>query len=113
MADRHGAPSRNGTRGINHPRPAAGGVRRNLFQTGLTRRPTPGSSTSAETLRLDVDVQSESSDIVVRDKNGEIELEDPPTPPIDDPDEIALDARQENESGWLDCSTVGCLAQSD
>lgn len=98
MADRQGAPSRNGARGISHTRPATGGVRRNLFQAGLTRRPTPGSSTSAETLRLDVDVQSESSDILVRDPNGQIELGNTPAPPNEDPDEMALDTRQENES---------------
>jgi hypothetical protein len=77
---------------------SASGVRRNLFQSQLTRRPTPSSSTSTETLRLDADAQSESSEIVIRDKNGEIELADPPTPPIDDDrDEVAPDARQENE----------------
>lgn len=36
-------------------------------------------------------------DIVIRDKNGEVELGDPPTPVIDDPDEVALDAQQESE----------------
>lgn len=80
-------------------------VRRNLFQSQLTRRPTPTSSGESETLRLDadadVDAPAESSDIVVRDKNGEVELDDPPTPPIDDPDEIALDPRQQSESECL------------
>ncbi|KLU88332.1 hypothetical protein MAPG_07319 [Magnaporthiopsis poae ATCC 64411] len=76
-------------------------VRRNLFQSQLTRRPTPTSSGESETLRLDadadIDAPAESADIVVRDKNGEVELDDPPTPPIDDPDEIALDPRQQSE----------------
>ncbi|KAK3995104.1 hypothetical protein QBC44DRAFT_321207 [Cladorrhinum sp. PSN332] len=87
---------------------AASSVRRNLFQSQLTRRPTAGSSTSDETVRLDsyphqhqhqqqhhpqqqltLDITSPSADdIVVRDQNGEIELGDPPTPPIDDPDEL-------------------------
>lgn len=60
---------------------------------------TASSSTnSAETLRLDLDVLSETSDIVIRDQNGEFEIEDPPTPPLDDPDdEAALDDAQENE----------------
>lgn len=93
----------------------ASSVRRNLFQSQLTRRPTAGGSTSpstsAETLRLDADGQPHqqpslpsplespsSADIVIRDRNGEIELGDPPTPPLDDPDEVvALDTRQENE----------------
>lgn len=74
-----------------------GGVRRNLFQSQLTRRPTPTSSTSAETLRLDVDVLSDTSDIVVRDKNGDFEIGDPPTPPLEDPDDVGLDEAQENE----------------
>ncbi|KAI1191421.1 hypothetical protein F5B17DRAFT_309351 [Nemania serpens] len=100
----------------------AAGVRRNLFQSQLTRRPTPAettrpggggpastaaptssmstmsTTTSAEPMRVDADVLSESSEIVVRDKNGEFEVEDPPTPPMDEPDdEAALDDAQENE----------------
>ncbi|KAK3328406.1 hypothetical protein B0T19DRAFT_442306 [Cercophora scortea] len=95
------------------PRGGGGGgvssssVRRNLFQSQLTRRPTAGSSSSAPEptttsttgMRLDADVApwDSSSDIVIRDKNGEVELGDPPTPPIDEPDEVTLDARHENE----------------
>lgn len=76
-----------------------GGVRRNLFQSQLTRRPTPtsSSSNSTETLRLDIDVLPETSDIVVRDKNGEFEVGDPPTPPVEEPDEGVLDEILENE----------------
>jgi hypothetical protein len=82
------------------------GVRRNLFQSQLTRRPTASSSNSSETLRLDVDVLGEpagplstppSSEIVVRDQHGEIELGDPPTPILEDPDEVPADERQETE----------------
>lgn len=53
-------------------------MRRNLFQSQLTRRPTPATS-SAEALRLDgcVDVLSDSDEIVVRDKQGEVEVEGP------------------------------------
>ncbi|KAI0167114.1 hypothetical protein GGR52DRAFT_575077 [Hypoxylon sp. FL1284] len=100
MADRpppHVRPGTNRTARTN-----TAGVRRNLFQSQLTRRPTPtnsSSNSSAETLRLaDVEVLSETSEIVLRDKNGEIEVDDPPTPPLDDPDEAAaLDEAQENE----------------
>ena len=100
MADR----SRPGS--SNAPRPAANansaGVRRNLFQSHLTRRPTPGgasASTSAETLRLDAEgAGSDTSEIVVRDQHGEIELGDPPTPVAEDPEEVPLDDRQESES---------------
>ncbi len=93
-------------------------VRRNLFQSQLTRRPTATSSSSASSdglLRPDADQQqapsgssavsttaataaSTSADIVVRDKNGDVELGDPPTPPLDEPDDAVLDARHENES---------------
>ncbi|RBR14970.1 uncharacterized protein FIESC28_07472 [Fusarium coffeatum] len=98
MADRSRATT-NGN-GVSHTRNGASsaGVRRNLFQSQLTRRPTAGStSTSAETLHLDVDVLSDTSEIVVRDKHGEIELGDPPTPIMEDEDELPLDHRQECE----------------
>ena len=77
----------------------ANNVRRNLFQSQLTRRPTPiSSSNSAETLRLDVDVLSDTSEIVVRDKNGDFKLDDPPTPPMEDAsEEGAIDEDRENE----------------
>ncbi|KAL1881785.1 hypothetical protein Daus18300_000838 [Diaporthe australafricana] len=85
------------------------GIRRNLFQGQLTRRPTagPGSNNPNEpgaparnaTGGMEVEEdESASSDIVVRDKNGDVELDEPPTLVVDDPDEIALDMRQENES---------------
>jgi len=72
-------------------------VRRNLFHQHLTsRRPTTSStSTSAETLRLDTEAESETSDIVIRDKNGDYELGDPPIPPLDDQEEP--DANDEHD----------------
>ena len=85
------------------------GVRRNLFQGQLTRRPTTGPGSNNEPgpagrnagdldgMEVEED-ESASSDIVVRDKNGDVELDEPPTLVVDDPDEIALDMRQENES---------------
>ncbi|KJZ74206.1 hypothetical protein HIM_06437 [Hirsutella minnesotensis 3608] len=83
--------------GAQRPRgPVAAAVRANLFRGQLTRRPTASSSTSAETVRLDVDVLSDSSEIVVRNQQGEIELGDPPTPTVDEHDEQAED-RQETE----------------
>ncbi|KAI9149230.1 UPF0220 domain protein [Paramyrothecium foliicola] len=91
------------------PRPREGGaagIRRNLFQSQLTRRPTASSSNSTETLRLDVDVLSESSEIVVRDEHGEIELGDPPTPILEDPDEVPADDRQETESVFAPLTEV-------
>jgi len=108
MADRPAGQQRQAAAGIPRNRGGAAStasVRRNLFQSQLTRRPTPASSTSGETLHLDGEPQAESSsEIVVRDKNGDVKLGDPPTPPMDDPDEIALDARQENESKQETCT---------
>ncbi|KAK7735613.1 hypothetical protein SLS53_007353 [Cytospora paraplurivora] len=46
---------------------------------------------------MDVDDDDGSADIVVRDKNGDVELDEPPALVVDDPEEIALDMRQENE----------------
>jgi len=96
--------------GVGSTSSSTSSVRRNLFQSQLTRRPTAGSSSSAststsqaETVRLDSNgstsrLSSESnSDIVIRDKDGEIHLLDPPTPPLDEMDEMILDTRQENE----------------
>lgn len=124
--------------GPSHPNSSSNaGVRRNLFQGQLTRRPTtgPGSSNPNEAgapgrnagdlggMEVEED-ESASSDIVVRDKNGEVELDEPPTLVVDDPDEIALDMRQENESelaammmhhdfmlwstGWIGTLTTAC-----
>lgn len=76
---------------------APGAVRRNLFQSQLTRRPTSTSSNSAETLRMDADNVSNTSDIVIRDEHGDFEVGDPPTPPMDEPEAEALDDMQENE----------------
>jgi hypothetical protein len=74
------------------------GVRRNLFHHHLSRRPTTSSTTSAETVRLDMEVESESSDIVIRDKNGDYETGDPPIPALDDQEEPGNQDAQEDES---------------
>lgn len=74
-------------------------VRRNLFHQHLSRRPTTSStSTSAETLRLDVDPESDSSDIVIRDKNGEFEIGDPPIQSFDEQEEGGNGDALEDES---------------
>jgi hypothetical protein len=116
MGDRHAAPARASTAGISKARngmPSSASVRRNLFQSQLTRRPT-ALSPAPEDLHLDEDAEKEQQDngsfqpqteasfpqddIVVRDHNGEIELGDPPTPTIDDPEDMeALEARHEDE----------------
>lgn len=106
---------------VRAPAPPPGPVvRRNLFTSQLTRRPTPTSSNnSAETLRIDpaaaaagaggaatdpvdvLDDDGQGGEIVVRDQHGEIELADPPSPEVDEDEEGALDDRQETESGCL------------
>ncbi|KAI1214891.1 uncharacterized protein F4807DRAFT_404939 [Annulohypoxylon truncatum] len=103
MADRPPPHVRRGTNRIAGQNTT--GIRRNLFQGQLTRRPTPtttSSNASAETLRLgDVEVLSDTSDIVIRDKNGEFDVGDPPTPPPDDPEEDGgLDDAQESQRTW-------------
>jgi hypothetical protein len=76
------------------------GVRRNLFHQHLSRRPTTSStSTSAETLRLDGEQESETSDIVIRDRNGDFEIADPPMEPLDEQDEGGHEDFKEDESG--------------
>jgi len=75
------------------------GVRRNLFHQHLSRRPTTSStSTSAETLRLDTGHESENSDIVIRDQNGDFEIGDLPMESADDPEEGPdQDAREDEK----------------
>lgn len=67
------------------------------------------SGTSAETLRLDVDVLSDGgpppgpAEIVVRDEHGEIELGELPTLVFDEADEAAaMDDREESKSTSVD-----------
>ena len=75
------------------------GVRRNLFHTQLSRRPTTiSTSTSAETLRLDIEPESDTSEIVIRDKNGEFEIGDPPMQSVDEQEEGTHGDAQEDES---------------
>jgi hypothetical protein len=75
------------------------GVRRNLFHQHLSRRPTTSStSTSAETLRLDADHGLETSDIVIRDKNGDFEIGEPQMQSLDEPEDGGRGDVHEDES---------------
>jgi hypothetical protein len=76
------------------------GVRRNLFHQHLrTARATSSSTTtSAETLRLDIDPESDSSDIVIRDQNGEFQIGDPPMQSFEDQEEAGHIDTMEEES---------------
>ena len=72
------------------------GVRRNLFQNQLTRRPTASSTSSGETASTARGIDFDSAadmNIVVRDKNGDIEVFDP-LPLLED-DNGAIDEREE------------------
>lgn len=104
--------SRQPPQGVSRPRPAAAAavtvpsstaVRRNIFQgQQQTRRPTlqngASSSTSSESRQNGhLEDDADESDIVIRNQNGDVELDLPPTPPIDDLDEVVLDSRQQNE----------------
>ncbi|KAH8821549.1 hypothetical protein F5884DRAFT_745864 [Xylogone sp. PMI_703] len=74
------------------------GVRRNLFHHHLGRRPTTAStSTSAETLRLDIDTEVGTSDIVIRDKNGDFDIGDPSMPYLDDEEGGEGDRREDEK----------------
>ena len=74
-------------------------VRRNLFHQHLSRRPTTSStSTSAETLRLDNDLEIDSSEIVIRDQNGDFQIGDPPVQAYDDQEEGGNGDAMEDES---------------
>ncbi|CAH0053289.1 unnamed protein product [Clonostachys solani] len=84
------------------PRPSAtlAGVRRNLFQTqnAKPRRPVAPSAHSSETVRIEVEAPApDSSEIVVRDRHGEIEFGEPPSPDLEDDEELPLDDQQETE----------------
>ncbi|SLM35769.1 hypothetical protein LPUS_05129 [Lasallia pustulata] len=58
-------------------------VRRNLFHHHLSRRPT-SASTSTTATTLFESPQDDSSDIVMRDKNGNYQVELPSKPVMDD-----------------------------
>lgn len=49
-------------------------------------------------MRLDIEPESDSSDIVIRDKNGDFEIEDPPIQPFDEQEEGGNVDAQEDES---------------
>jgi hypothetical protein len=72
------------------------GVRRNLFHQHLSRRPTTSStSTSAETVRLETEHDSETSDIVIRNKDGEFDIGDPQMQSLDEQEEGSHDANED------------------
>ncbi|KAL7816403.1 hypothetical protein V8C44DRAFT_286602 [Trichoderma aethiopicum] len=97
--------------------PANNGNKTGLFRNHFMKRPNatttpaPAPASSAhdpENMRMDVDMQQQrqqqqqrrdtSSDLVVRDKNGDAEVANPPALVVDDEDELqALEMQEENE----------------
>ncbi|KAM0257444.1 hypothetical protein ACHAQJ_004391 [Trichoderma viride] len=85
---------------------ANNGSKTSLFRSHFIRRPSATTITStstsvdpAENMRLDAETpQSETLGLVVRDQHGEVEIGNPPTPVVDDEEELqALEYQQENE----------------
>ncbi|KAL7925426.1 hypothetical protein ACQKWADRAFT_222394 [Trichoderma austrokoningii] len=77
------------------------GSKTSLFRSHFIRRPNAASAdAAAESVRLDAEMtpRAEASDLVVRDQHGEVEIGNPPTPVVDDEEELqALEYQQENE----------------
>ena len=78
-------------------------VRRNLFHHTLSRRPTSASTSTSATTQEGS--QDEISDIVVKDRNGNYEVQVPLLPPLDE------DQAQEEDSGNEKESAV-CSSQN-
>ena len=81
-------------------------VRRNLFHHQLSRRPT-STSTSMSGSTLQEPLPDNSSDIVVKDRNGNYQVDIPLLPPLDEEqmqeeDEAAMEKESKVEIGGLD-----------
>lgn len=74
--------------------------RSNLFRSHLTRRPTTGPSAQSETVHMDSELHTDSSDIVVRNQNGEIDVEESPEVDLNEIEEAGVEERQENERAY-------------
>ncbi|MCJ1227753.1 hypothetical protein MMC12_004411 [Toensbergia leucococca] len=70
-------------------------VRRNLFHHHLSRRPT-SASTSTTSTTLQESPQDNNSDIVIRDHNGNYQVQVPLLPPLDE-DQQPEDEGREKE----------------
>lgn len=52
---------------------------------------------------MDIEADPETSDIVIRDKNGDFEVGDPPIPELDEQEETGNQEAQEDESTSHSC----------
>lgn len=82
---------------------APASVRRNLFHHTLSRRPT-SSSTSTTATTLQESPQDDSLDIVMKDRNGNYQVQAPLLPLIDE------DQAQEDESSIEEKDSTAILA---
>ena len=82
-------------------------IRRNLFPNGLSRRPTSASTSTSATTLLE-SPQGQTSDIVVRDQNGNYDVSVPSLPAIDDDDQSP--EAEEGEGGEKDGMSKLCQA---
>ena len=71
-------------------------VRRNLFHHHLSRRPTSASTSTSATTMQDT-LQDNSSEIVIRDQNGDPSVQIPLLPPLED-DQAQDEETTEKES---------------
>ncbi|KKP01330.1 hypothetical protein THAR02_06572 [Trichoderma harzianum] len=89
---------------------SANGSKTSLFRSHFIRRPNAAASAAdpegvvrqdGETTRQQQQQQQQSeaaAELVVRDQHGEVEIGNPPTPVVDDEEELqALEYQQENE----------------
>lgn len=85
---------------------SANGSKTSLFRSHFIRRPNAATSADPEgVVRQDGETSSQQqqqseavAELVVRDQHGEVEIGNPPTPVVDDEEELqALEYQQENE----------------
>ncbi|KAK4063410.1 uncharacterized protein Triagg1_9430 [Trichoderma aggressivum f. europaeum] len=80
---------------------SANGSKTSLFRSHFIRRPNAAAADAegGETQQQQQQQQqSEAAELVVRDQHGEVEIGNPPTPVVDDEEELqALEYQQENE----------------
>lgn len=87
---------------------SANGSKTSLFRSHFIRRPNAAASAAdpegvvrqdGETTRQQQQQSEAAAELVVRDQHGEVEIGNPPTPVVDDEEELqALEYQQENES---------------
>lgn len=76
---------------------ATGNVRRNLFHHQLSRRPTSASTSTSVTTLQDA-IHDDTSDIIIKDRNGNYMVQVPMLPPLDEEQAQEEEAASEKES---------------